>query len=74
MSHIGAYHLMGESEANNAICELLTSARNLRRQAEETTIPWYRTRLLKLAQDFEERAGELAKKKGPDNVRPLHSS
>ena len=69
-----AYHLMEDASSIN---DLLTSAREFRRQADETTLPWYRKRLLKLARDIEAKAAELEagqKKKGPDNVRPFPQS
>lgn len=74
-----AYHLMDiGDDANSPVNELLTNARKFRRQAEETTIPWYRRRLLELARDVEAKASELeahaGKKKGPDSVRPFRQS
>lgn len=61
-------------DANGSVNELLTNARKFRRQATETTLPWYRKRLLRLARDLEAKAVELEedeKKKGPDDVRPF---
>lgn len=70
-----------DEHTDSEINALLTSARKLRQQAEETTLLWYRKRLLTLARDIETRAGELEerrgpnpKKKGPDTVRPLRPS
>jgi hypothetical protein len=74
------YQLMDRDD-DSEVNALLTKARELRRQADETALPWYRQRLLKLARDVEMRAGELEHgeetaptKKGPDNVRPFRQS
>ncbi|HWD27511.1 MAG TPA: hypothetical protein VG387_10125 [Rhizomicrobium sp.] len=67
--------MAADTDNEGNVNALLLNAQKLRRQAQETALPWYRARLLQLARDFETKASELddhdPNEEGPDNVRPL---
>ena len=81
MTRVGRYQLM-DDDTDSEVNALLTKARELRRHAQETALPWYRKRLLRLARDVEAKATQIEqggdapapKQKGPDNVRPFRHS
>jgi hypothetical protein len=75
--------MAADTDNEGNVNALLQNAQKLRRQAQETALPWYRERLLQLARDFETKACELDEHdpsqdrpndERPDNVRPLRKN